>query len=324
MRMWLFAPLMAATMLSAALPSVAQAQERGERGNWGARSGGDIRQPRSTVPAPARETIDATRSRAGGSWRPVGERPGNQTAPGWRPNANRENWQGGPSTSTRPSMPRPSTPPATSTPDTDRTTWQQRRTGQNGQTWQTRDRNGDGIADATQRQQWRDRQNQNRDRSNGQDWRRDDNGRTTPGNRNWSNDNRYDGRNNGYSGTNWNRYNGQRLSDRDRWNGTNRWDRDWRRDNRYDWQRWRSVNRSYYHMPAYYAPYGWDYGYRRFSVGIFLTNSLFASNYWIDDPSYYRLPPAYGTLRWIRYYDDALLVDMRDGYVVDVVHDFFW
>jgi hypothetical protein len=29
-------------------------------------------------------------------------------------------------------------------------------------------------------------------------------------------------------------------------------------------------------------------------------------------------------MRWIRYYDDALLVDIRDGYVVDVIHDFFW
>ncbi|WP_342449817.1 RcnB family protein [Sphingomonas jejuensis] len=36
------------------------------------------------------------------------------------------------------------------------------------------------------------------------------------------------------------------------------------------------------------------------------------------------MPPAYGSYRWVRYYDDALLVDVRSGYVVDVIYDFFW
>ena len=31
-----------------------------------------------------------------------------------------------------------------------------------------------------------------------------------------------------------------------------------------------------------------------------------------------------GDGRWVRYYDDVLLVDVRDGRVVDVIHDFFW
>ena len=39
---------------------------------------------------------------------------------------------------------------------------------------------------------------------------------------------------------------------------------------------------------------------------------------------YYRLPPAYGGTRWIRYFDDALLVDTYSGEVIDVIHDFFW
>jgi hypothetical protein len=51
---------------------------------------------------------------------------------------------------------------------------------------------------------------------------------------------------------------------------------------------------------------------------------LFAPDYWINDPFYYRLPPAYGPYRWVRYYNDALLVDVRSGYVVDVIHDIFW
>jgi hypothetical protein len=102
------------------------------------------------------------------------------------------------------------------------------------------------------------------------------------------------------------------------------WDRDWRRDQRYDWQRYRQTHRHIYRGPRYYAPHGWDYGYRRFSIGISLWSGLYSDRYWISDPWYYRLPPAYGPLRWIRYYDDALLVDIRTGYVVDVIHDFFW
>ena len=116
----------------------------------------------------------------------------------------------------------------------------------------------------------------------------------------------------------------RRFDDRSRWNGQRRWDNGWRQDRRYDWQSYRSRYGDRYRMGRYYAPRGWDYGYNRVSIGIFLNSLLFADNYWIDDPWSYRLPPAYGTLRWVRYYDDALLVDVRDGYVVDVIHDFFW
>ena len=31
-----------------------------------------------------------------------------------------------------------------------------------------------------------------------------------------------------------------------------------------------------------------------------------------------------GPYRWVRYYDDVLLVDIYSGEVVDVIHDFFW
>lgn len=114
-----------------------------------------------------------------------------------------------------------------------------------------------------------------------------------------------------------------RVTVRDRWSGQRRWDSDWRNDRRYDWRRYRYSHRHIYRMPRYYAPRGWDYGYNRFSIGIFLGAPLYSQSYWIDDPWYYRLPPAYGSLRWIRYYDDALLIDIRDGYVVDVIYDFF-
>lgn len=107
-------------------------------------------------------------------------------------------------------------------------------------------------------------------------------------------------------------------------NANRAWSRDWRRDDRYNYSGYRNQNRNAFRLPRYYAPYGWDYGYRRFSVGFTLSSILFDQDYWIDDPFYYRLPPAYGQYRWVRYYNDALLVDLRTGYVVDTVYDIFW
>lgn len=102
------------------------------------------------------------------------------------------------------------------------------------------------------------------------------------------------------------------------------WNRGWRGDNRYNWNSYRQVNRGAYRLPRYYAPGGWGYGYRRFSIGATLSSVLWGENYWIDDPYAYRLPDAYGPYRWVRYYDDAMLVDLRSGRVVDVVYEIFW
>lgn len=102
------------------------------------------------------------------------------------------------------------------------------------------------------------------------------------------------------------------------------WNRDWRRDNRWNWQSYRSYNRDIFRLPRYYAPYGWSYGYRRFSIGYTLNSILFDQRYWISDPYYYRLPEAYYPYEWVRYYDDALLVDVETGEVVDVVYGIFY
>ena len=100
------------------------------------------------------------------------------------------------------------------------------------------------------------------------------------------------------------------------------WSRDWRRDNRYDWYNYRHRYGSLFRLGRYYDPYGW--GYRRFSIGFSLWPSYYGSGYWLDDPWQYRLPPAYAGTRWVRYYDDVLLVDMYTGEVIDVIYDFFW
>ena len=51
---------------------------------------------------------------------------------------------------------------------------------------------------------------------------------------------------------------------------------------------------------------------------------FFAEQYWIGDPDYYHLPPAYGPYRWVRYYNDALLVNIYNGAILDEIPDFFW
>jgi hypothetical protein len=105
-------------------------------------------------------------------------------------------------------------------------------------------------------------------------------------------------------------------TDRRRWTG------DWRNDRRYDWRRHRDRNRSVFRFGSYYDPYG--YSYRRFSIGYSMYPSYYSSSYWLNDPWMYRLPPAYGPYRWVRYWDDALLVNIYTGQVVDVIHSFFW
>ncbi|PAX08286.1 RcnB family protein [Sphingomonas lenta] len=102
------------------------------------------------------------------------------------------------------------------------------------------------------------------------------------------------------------------------------WNRGWRDDRRYDWNAYRQYNQGLYRLPRYYPPYGYRYDYRRFGLGTTLSRSLFAPSYWIDDPWAYRLPPAYGPYRWVRYYDDALLIDLRTGRVVDMVYGIFY
>lgn len=137
------------------------------------------------------------------------------------------------------------------------------------------------------------RDTRNRD---GQNWHRDDRG-----NQNWNRD---------------------RNASRDRDNRN--WTRNWRNDNRYNWQDYRNRYHDRYRAGRYSNPFGYGYGYNRFNIGIYIDSRYFGRSYWLDDPWDYRLPPAPYGCRWVRYYDDVVLVDMRNGYVLDVIYDFFW
>ncbi|HEU5285422.1 MAG TPA: RcnB family protein [Sphingomicrobium sp.] len=103
---------------------------------------------------------------------------------------------------------------------------------------------------------------------------------------------------------------------------TSHWRGDWRSDRRFDWRSHRRRHRSLFHFGFYYDPFGWSY--RPYFIGWRLWPSYYRSSYWLHDPWAYRLPYAPPGYRWIRYYDDALLVDTWDGTVVDVIRNFFW
>ena len=100
------------------------------------------------------------------------------------------------------------------------------------------------------------------------------------------------------------------------------WSTNWRHNNKYDWYNWRKRNRSLFHLGFYFDPFGW--GYQPYSIGWRLWPSYYSSRYWINDPWSYRLPYAPPGYRWVRYWNDAILVDTWTGQVVDVLYNFFW
>lgn len=173
--------------------------------------------------------------------------------------------------------------------------------------------------------------------NDGRDWNRNDGQRNWNGNdgrRDWNRDNGQRNWNGNDGRRDWNRndgrrdWNDRRYDNDRRWSGdrgyNGSWNRGWRSDRRYNWQGYRASNRYAYRWPTYYAPRGWGYGYRRFDIGATLFAGLFAQNYWIGNPYDYRLPPVDWPLQWVRYYDDALLVDTETGQVVDVIPGIFW
>ena len=100
------------------------------------------------------------------------------------------------------------------------------------------------------------------------------------------------------------------------------WNTNWRHDSHYDWHNYRNHHRSRFHLGLYIDPFGW--GYQPYSIGWRLWPSYYSQSYWINDPWMYRLPYAPPGYVWVRYWNDALLVDTWSGTVVDVIPGFFW
>jgi Ni/Co efflux regulator RcnB len=93
-------------------------------------------------------------------------------------------------------------------------------------------------------------------------------------------------------------------------------DRQWRRD---DWRGWRDRNRDLYARGRWNAPFR----YTVFRPGVRIAPDYYGRNYWIADPWRYHLPRAAGYQRWVRHYDDVLLIDTRRGVVIDAIRGFY-
>lgn len=96
--------------------------------------------------------------------------------------------------------------------------------------------------------------------------------------------------------------------------------REARREYREDWREYRRDHRDIYRRGDWRSPYR----YRTFRPGARIERGYWGPRYVIGNPWRYRLPPARGNMRWVRHYDDVLLVNVRTGRVVEVHRNFFW
>ena len=94
-------------------------------------------------------------------------------------------------------------------------------------------------------------------------------------------------------------------------------DRNWSRN---DWQRYRGDHRALYARGRWQAPFR----YNNFRVGGRIAPTYYGQRYWIADPWRYRLPRPGPSARWVRHYNDVLLIDYRRGVVLDVIRNFYW
>lgn len=77
-----------------------------------------------------------------------------------------------------------------------------------------------------------------------------------------------------------------------------------------------------FHANHYRKPFGWYY--KLWGLGEFMPALFIADNYQLDDYRAYDLArPPFGCV-WVRYGNDAVLVDKRTGEVLRVVRDTFY
>ncbi len=93
-----------------------------------------------------------------------------------------------------------------------------------------------------------------------------------------------------------------------------------RRWARNDWYAYRNQNRALYARGNWRAPFR----YNNWRPGVRIAPVYYGQRYWINDPWRYHLPPARANARWIRHYNDVVLVDYRRGIVLDTIRNFYW
>jgi Ni/Co efflux regulator RcnB len=74
---------------------------------------------------------------------------------------------------------------------------------------------------------------------------------------------------------------------------------------------------------GYVAPYG-GWRYQPVTIGYQLRPGFYGQRYWISDYGRYHLAAPRPNLRWVRYGNDLLLVNVRNGRVLQVRRSFGW
>ena len=93
-----------------------------------------------------------------------------------------------------------------------------------------------------------------------------------------------------------------------------------RQESREDWRDYRRAHRDVYARGNFRAPFR----QQQWRPGARISQNFYGPRYFINDPYRYRLPNAGRNLRYVRHYDDVLLVNVRTGRVVQVYNRFFW
>lgn len=96
--------------------------------------------------------------------------------------------------------------------------------------------------------------------------------------------------------------------------------RDARQETREDWRDYRRTHRDVYRGGNWRAPFR----YNQWNAGAQLRPAYYNSRYYIADPRRYRLPGPGANQRWVRHYNDVLLVNVRTGRVIQAHRSFFW
>jgi Ni/Co efflux regulator RcnB len=86
-----------------------------------------------------------------------------------------------------------------------------------------------------------------------------------------------------------------------------------------DWRGMRDRNPNDYRRGNWRAPFA----YRSFGVGAVVPRAYWGSRYYVNDWARYRLPRPNGAYRYVRHYDDVLLIDVRNGHVIRSYRGFY-
>jgi Ni/Co efflux regulator RcnB len=130
----------------------------------------------------------------------------------------------------------------------------------------------------------------------------------------------YDRRDNNRHDNNW-RGNDRRGDRHDNnWRGNDNHRGNWA--GRFDRRNVSARHHYRYRGRSWYWPNG--YRYQRWTFGMTLPSIFWASDYWISDYYDYGLgAPPPGTV-WVRYGNDAILIDRYSGEILEVVYDQFY